>query len=425
MGARVYYPRARVILDVIFEDFAGGTDEAIHIIDAVPVEVEVSPNHHREADTARIELEYADFPIDPRTLRAVRVLVLLGSVDEPGDQLDASNPDHRVFMGFVDEPETVLSGDGDRVKFDARDATSLFLDYTCPAGLAIDIDSTLAVIVYGIMLQVPGVIGMPIEIAAGSASVNVAEKLGRTKWAPQKGDDAWTVLVELCGLLGLIPVIELDTLRILDAEGFRGVGAARFVYGQNLERLTYRRRLVETRSAQILVRCWDEQKRERREALYPPSPEVAKKIIGYDGLVADKDAPIVPHYISGSHTQADLDALARGLYEEAASDQIDGELQTRDMQDLDEAVDLWKAKNGDQLTVKLGRGEQAAIEGRTDGEALLYLVHHGWKIEAARAYVAALRKAEASAVSFYVRSASHRWSRTDGYQARIEFVNYV
>jgi hypothetical protein len=425
MAGRVYYPRSRVILDILFEDFAGGAGEAIHIIDAVPVEVEVVRNHHREADTAKIEIEYSDFPIDPRTLRAVRVIVLLGSVAEPTDQLDASNPDHRVFLGFVDEPQTVLSGDGDRVKLEARDATALFLDYAWPTGAAINIDSTLAVIVYGIQAQVPGAGGMPVEIVAGSASINVGEKLGRTKWAPQKGDDAWTVLVELCGLLGLVPVVELDKLRIIDAAAVQTATPARFVYGQNLEQLTYRRRLVESRSSQILVRCWDEQKRERREAIYPPSPEVAKKIVGYDGKIADVDAPQVPYYVSGSFTQADLDALAESIYEEAARNQIEGELQTRDMQDLDEAVDLWKAKNGDRMAVTLGRGEQAAIEGRTDGEALLYLVHHGWKIEAARAYIEALRTAEGAAVNFYTRRAVHRWARADGYQARIEFVNYV
>lgn len=426
MTARTYYPRCRVLLDLVLEDWAGGADESLQIIEAVPLEAEVQRNHHRAADTARIELDYASFPLDPRTLRAVRAIVLMGTVTEPGDELSADTAAHRAFLGFVDEPATSLADDGDTVVLEARDATSLFLDFKWAAGTAIDITQTLAALVSMILDTVPGVASMLVDFSEGAGDVVLADLVGRTKWAISPGDDAWTILVELCGLAGLIPVVEMDTLRIASAAEFKET-EARFVYGENVSRLSYRRKLVESRSAQIVVRCWDEQARETREAVYPPAPLSNRTKLGVDGQPAttSADDKKVPYYMSGAYSVADLQAIAEAIYEEGARRQIEGELETYDLRDLEDETDLWLLGNGAQLSVELGRGEWADISGMGHGEAVAYLEARGWAADVADAYAKTRELAEGVAVSFYVRTARHRWSRADGYKSTIDFINYV
>jgi hypothetical protein len=424
MGTRTYYPRARVYLEVLLEDFAGGADQQLHPLEAVPVDVEVVRNHHREADTARIELEYSQFPLDPRTIRAAQVVVLMGNVSSPGDELALTSTEHRVFLGFVDEPQITLDEDGDSVVLEARDATALWLDYRWPSGAGIDIARPLSDVVDEFLATVPGVAAMTVEWSEGAAVTVLADIVGRTKWSPQPGDDSWTLLVELLGLAGMIPVVELDKLAVKAAADVRTT-TAQFVYGSNVARLTYRRRLHKARSGQVLVRCWDEQAREMRESIYPATPATTRTKVGVDGKVATESDPIMPYYVSGSLSQADLDALAASVYEQAARKQIEGEVETYDLTDLHELTNLWLLGNGDQLEVRLGRTESYYLEGMSHGEAVAWLEGEGWASDVAEAYVSSREQAESLATSFYVRRATHRWSRTDGYSGRYEFINYV
>jgi hypothetical protein len=428
MAGRIYYPRCRVVLDVVLEDFAGGADDSIHIIEAYPLEVEIQRNDHRQADTAAIELDYRNMPIDPRTLRAVRVIVLMGTVDEPTEQLSADNEAHRAFLGFVDEPRIKLSDDGDRVMLEARDATALFLDYDWPAATAIDINRYLEAVVWDVLDMVPGASGLQEHIRwsdNGIRTYNLADLIGRTRWTPQPGDDAWTVLVELCGLAGLIPTINLDTLEILSAVDVR-TRSARFVYGENIASLEYGRRMYEARTAQIVIRAWDEQNRTLTEATYPATQAAQRTKIGINGKATRQSSPAVPYYVTGSYSQSDLEALAESLYEQAAKRQIEGEIETKDLRDLQSTTDLWLMSNGDEVQVSLGRGEAEALEGLAHSEAVAWLVQRGgWSESVAETYVAAFDNAESLATTFYVRRASHRWSHTDGYSCRLEFVNYV
>ena len=237
MPSRRYHPRCRVVLRVLLEDFAGGQSEDLHTFDVVPRSSDVTRNTHRQADRFALELDYRDFPIDPRTLRSVLVAVYLGDVGATEYELALQDRSRLAFLGYADEPETTLGGNGETVRLEGRDYTSLFLDHKWTS-TSIDIARGLQQVVEEIAAAVPGAEDMRIVFDPGTAATDLSTVLWRTIFATSPGDDAWTVLVDLCGRAGLIPVVDLDRLRIVSPGTF-GSAEAVFVYGHNVERLTY------------------------------------------------------------------------------------------------------------------------------------------------------------------------------------------
>jgi len=437
--ARAYYPRCGVILDVLLEDFAGGVSSTTYTIEAIPRKVEIKRNSHREADTVRVELDYRDLPLDPRTLRAVRMRVLLGDTRDPGVELSADVLRFQAFIGFADVPETMLAESGETVTLEGRDYTGQWLDQGWD-GTAIDISGPLSDVVLDVASHVTGMDGIGIEYSEGASGVMLSTILGKTKFAPHQGDDCWTVLVDLCGRAGLIPLFNFDTLQILSASDFSSApspdvgivpqfGGRRpaFLYGENVSRLTFKRRFNEQRTKQIEVRCWDAQKRLYTSAKYPPAPIILSKKISAKGKVSEQAAPILPYYVQGPYDPATLAAMAKRIYEEAARQQIEGEIETAEMVDLDGMTDLPLVGNGDGVVVTLGTPIVSAIDGMSDAEAVAFLSSgpRGLDPVVAGALVAARALAGKLATTFYVQSANHEWSRDEGYKLSLKFINYV
>lgn len=432
-----YYPRAIAVLDVLLEDFSDGSGSELPAVEAVPRTVEVRCNDHRTADTFRLELDYRDFPFDPRMLRAIHVRIFMGDVEDPAAELTADDKFWR-FAGFVDVPRTQLQDGGEVVTLEGRDYTGPFLD-TRWSGAAIDVTGSLSDVVRGIVGTVEGTEGLEIGFSQGAAELVLADLIGRTKFSARAGDDVWTVLVDLCGRAGLIPVIQLDMLLVLKAEDF-GVSRqdfmssgtftpqkAAFLYGENLTRLEFRRNFVEARTMQIEVRAWDEAKRTARSARFPSDPIIAKKRVSTKGKVTEVAAPILPYFVSGSYTDKALAELAESIYTEAARQQVEGTLETREMVDLDGSADLPGLANGDRITVTLGTALLADIAGMSEAEAVSFLTGGTNPMDpaVAKSIVTAFTRAQKLAVEFYVREATHKWSRDDGYALTVDFINFV
>lgn len=424
--AQVYYPRCRVAIQALLEDFVGGGTSEVIAFEVVPRRCSVRRNDHRTADEVRLELDYRDFPLDPRTLRSVLVAVGMADVNDPSTELDLSDTSTRVFIGYIDEPESVLDGDGDTVKMSGRDYSGLLLDHTWRDG-AIDISRGLGDVLASILEAVPGAEQIAIEFSQGANEVDLSTRIGRTLWTPQPKDDAWTIIVEMCLCAGLIATIELDTLVVRTSAEF-GTTRAAFVYGENLERLTFKRNFVEARSMQLRVIAWDEASRTSTEATYPTTPIVLRKRVLASGQVRQDAAPIITFTVAGTWTQGDLLDLAQSLYEEAAREQVEGELETREMVDAGGTVALPLLANGDAITVELGRSDDiTTILGMSEGEAVTFLTSAPRNMDptVAAALVASWTDAGALASTFYVKEAAHTWSRDDGYKLRVRFLNYL
>lgn len=437
--ARTYYPRARVVLQALIEDWrpfskdgvsqSGQLIEEFFTFDVIPRDAVVERNDHRTADTAQIELDYRDFPFDPRTCRDCKVSVYMGDAGDPAvvflpDDLEK----YLIFQGHVDEPESSLDSAGEMVRIRCRDFTALFLDKHYVGPKPVKIDRPLSAVVQDFIDATPGADGMIIAFAAGADDVDLSKIKGRTKWAPKPGDDHWTILVELCGFAGLIPVVELGALRIVNAgEIERERATANFIYGENVAKLQFSRKINEFRTKQIQVTCWDEQARETRVGIYPTTPIVKKQKITKKGKLKTDDEAILPFFISGTASQADCVQVARRIYEEMARSEVEGSVETMDLKDLYEETTLPLVKSGDALTVFLGTTLASSIVGMSEAEAVAFLTAkpRNFPEAAATALARSWWQAGDAATTFYVKKATHRWNRDSGYRFEANFINYA
>lgn len=80
--ARVYYPQARAILQVVFDGFGdAASDTEPVIIDVIPKSVSVQRNGYQQPDAWELTFEGSDLPVDPQQIRAGSVEIFLYSTD--------------------------------------------------------------------------------------------------------------------------------------------------------------------------------------------------------------------------------------------------------------------------------------------------------------------------------------------------------
>jgi hypothetical protein len=415
-----------VVVDLLLEDYAtGGASTTTHTFEAVPVEVEVARNAAREADTCRVVLSYRQFPLDPRAVRGAVVAVFLGHVEDPALSLPTDSASYRVFLGVVDRPETSLDDSSETVTLEGRDYTAYLLD--TPWSATVRLDVPLSQVVQAVLDGCPGTGGISVVWDdEAQRSQRLSDSLGRSAWTPRGKDDAWTVLTDLLGLVGLVPVVELDQLRITTADQL-GRQQAVLVYGANVSRLTYRRQERELRTAQVQVSAWDEGARELRQGIWPADAAAVRVLVGSDRRAARAEGRVIVHQVYGSYTAQQLQALAKALYDDAVRAQVEGTIETREMRDGDGETDLWLLAAGDSVAITLGKVDSGAISGMSRGEAVAYLTagHRGLDTAVAEALVTSWEQAEDLATVFQVRRATHRWTVDDGYSLVVEFQDYI
>lgn len=420
MPRSISYPRCRLLLGVLLYD-----DDEPRWIDGIePSRAEWVNNNHREADKAKIVVDYASLPLDPRLIRSVWVGLWLGDVEDPTADISLDDDRFQAFVGYADEPSTRQDDQGDWLSLDCRDYTGLFLDARWPGGF-LRIDRPLSEVVAALLDLVPGAADMDVVFADGVESLRLSDQLGRTSYTPDDGDDLWTVIVDLFGRVGLIPVVRLTTLRIETATTF-GQHRAGFVYGQNVKTLETRRQLNRASNSAVEVIAYNEATGERKTAVYPSST-AGDQIVTGSGAVVEAATTKTPYYLSGSYSQGDLDLIAQRVYEQRARQAVEGELTTADLWDLDEETRLPLLSNGDAIELRLTDGLSADIRDMTEGEAVAYLTSgpNPMNRAVAEALAHSQAQAQALAVVFYVTQARHRWSTDDGYEVSVAFANFV
>ena len=430
----IYYPRAKAVIKVLLDSDDG---EQVHTFDAVPRSVEIKRNTQLEADTFDLTLDYGDFPLDPRSLRAVQVGLFLGDVGGADREDQIMSAKYRAFLGYADVPSTDLSEDDQSVRLTGRDYTGLFLDDIWKPQNKIEIDQTMQSVLEYIISKVPGAEDIKTEFSAQASSgknTKLSDLLGKTIWTQRgKDDDSWTVLVDLFGAVGLLPVIVLDTLTIVAPGEVRDVQAY-LQYGQNINRLEFSKNLNNIRRRQIKIVSWDAAAGVSRSATYPEKPIIIAKRISTKGKVKNETAPIVTFSVSGSQSKAELLARARNIYEQEARQQIEGKLETSEMrvpstydkaQKQENDVQLCALANGDSVVVQLSAIDRAGLLALNYSEAVETLVANGMRSSVARALISSLKQANRLAISFYVKTATHSWDRDAGYTLNVNFINFL
>lgn len=420
----VYHPRMRALLDILPDGFGADEADSAPAYDVIPRSVEIERNGFREADKFTLELDYSDFPFDPRSIRSCRVAIHLQDTGDPQRDIAWNDRSSLRFVGFVDEPKTSWSEGGEVVRFTGRDYTGVLLDSKWD-GTMVRVDRPFATVVREVVSQAPGAEEVSIDMPANLATAVIAGRLGKKKWAPPKNATVWGVLVELCQLLGVLPNFELDTLVIRAADDFAS-GSALLLWGFNVLNLEFSRNLTEIRTKQIRVKSWDPVAGVSREGTWPIEPIIVKKRVSTKGKVTLDAAPLETFNVQGSFSPEQLRDIARGIYEEGARQQIEGMLETREMADLI-GDDLTRLANGDALVVQLSKDDPSTFTGLSSAAAVRRLVEGPARMrpEVARALVVASRNADRLASTFYVQRATHRMDRENGYSLRVAFINYV
>lgn len=428
------YPRAVVQLKCLFEDQLGGAVPAF--ITAVPRSITIDRNSARKADTCSVELDYRDFPLDPRTLSDVLISAHLEGVltaDTPMIPNDVPFVGNLRFIGLVDEPHVSLSTNGQTVRLEARDYTGIWLDKRWGTGpeetLLTPPKTTLSALVSLMAAQVTPL--LPVVFTdPTAAALDVNRATGKAVFTPDSDDEsAWDVLCALCDLFALVPVFELDQL-VIRTPSAPSTRTLQMVYGQNIDRLEITRNMKRNRGKQVKLVAWNPILGQAVEAVWPTAAEALAlnpPKLTEKGNPTKASVKQVQYNIEGPYDPASLLVLAKRVYTELAQNQLQGELETRELGDFFGA-DLLATANGDVLLCQLGPEDQASVAGMSTAEAVGFLSNPmrvgALSPAAAQALMTSWSAAQNLATKFYVVEASHHWDR-DGYRLKIKFRDFI
>jgi hypothetical protein len=434
----IYYPRCVVVLSCLFDDQVGGPGTPA-TFPAIPLSVEVNRNSARKADTCRLELDYRDFPLDPRIVQDIIVEVHMEDVRDGTAPLVPLRTNLR-FIGRVDVPSTELGSNSQTVSMEARDYTGIWLDFRWPQTESVEgVDFptlptppgiTLQAVVELMKARVTPVLGPVVFTDPKAAASDVYLRTGRTTFISEDDDTAWDVLSALCDLWGLVPVFELDVLTIRTPTE-PSTRSALLIYGQNVESLKFSRNLKQNKRKQVLIKCWNPVLGVAIDAEWPlpthPDYNLVSRLS--EAKVPVQTVQRVQYHIEGNYTDIDLSQIAQRVYTELSQNQVEGELETREMRDLIFGDSLLGLANGDLLICKLGTEDLASIASMSAAQAIAFLADFAkpgrMNPAAALALVDAWTAAQALSIKFYITETTHRWDRDEGYQLTVRFRDFV
>lgn len=445
---RYYYPRCLAVIGLVLEDQIPGSPGVPlpPTYTVIPRHAEVLRNDARTADTCSLELDYRDFPFDPRAIRGAHVSVHVDDVLDPTFPL-IPNPLNARFIGILDDMEANHEGDGERVTLRCRDYTSLAIDLKWAALLQQapapalpvpwPITGPLSAVIEAIRALVWPLTKPAIFLDPSVPAQSLALKMGRTTWTARADDTVWDVLTDMCAVFGQVPVWNLDQLEIRPP-AFPKVAAATFIYGQNLEKLVFKKDYRNKKAKPIKVVAWNPTLGVAVEAQYPPLGDPrAKKFRQQAGVggVAGGGGAATPtgrteylqYSVEGNYTPVDLLAIAIGLYNESQQETT-GSLETCDLSDL-AFLPLLGLSNGDPISVTLWPEVMASIESMTPPEAIAFLADpfrpNSLSPPVAAALVDVWTKAQTLQILWHVKSSLLTWDAEDGVKLKIDFENYL
>ena len=387
-----YYPQGAVSLKILFEDFSDtlygppqiilGTKELI----VVPRKLTVNLNNYKTACTFDMELEYKNFPFDPRCIKACGVTIHLEDMESlyknDGITRNLLTPTegNAILTGFVDE-ESINFNDMDRiVHFEGRDQTALLIDqkYTqittpvlvnvlpvIPTSESIvPINQNLPVdqAIERFLATFPALIKIKVKslvVDANGASVvlptlgSYHPDFGTNELAGHKNvtqhSSYWDIIQDAVAAAGLIAYMRLDTIYISNARTLYSPSKAiKMIYGYNIKTLEYKRKLGRHKGFNVAVRSFNSKTKTAITARIPYDAsqdwcraiglpfktEITVPKLNPDGTLADdtgQPAPYIALQIANISDQDALTAMGQNVFEELIRQDIEGNLETHEM----------------------------------------------------------------------------------------------
>ena len=385
-------------------------DERNIIFSVLPLEVEIARNTVKDADTATITIDFRDVPVDPRIIRACLVTVTVGLVD--ADEFEAGvteqklrddgslfsivdrNPGQELsfqsttrYIGFAEEWNVDFTDDGDTIKIMCRDVSGLLRDQKLPEGRGIDMNLPIAQGVEGLLNSFSSLRGLlvkfgtpvdegdPLEVLVPdfgpvpSESIPEAQKSRKGKQAKAKRrgnqrQSVWDHLLDVCNKLGLVPSMRGFTLFLLEPRVLSSNlrDARRMVWGRNIKRLGFARKMGGVKSDTIEVRSFDASIGRTRWARYPVlDNEPSSGILGKEGSpqpvvsrpndVSPNGSPqeqVLTYFVGAVSDLETLERIAQNTFNEISRQEIEGSLETDEVDSFD------SQREGDLLDLQPG-----------------------------------------------------------------------
>lgn len=453
-----YYPKAAMTLRAVFEDFNNkttATEAKSYEFVVRPSRVSVAINDYTQADTFSAEIDYKQFPFDPRCIRSLGVTIHLE--DTGGvENLIVPKTSNTRFIGFVDEEGIDFDENARTVRLEGRDYTALLLDTPYilgPLSLATPLEALLKQIVSGL----PATAKLEIVNRTGSTLPTLSQyapdynSMGMSANGKSK-ENYWDKIQDLAQRAGLVVYIELDKLIVTRPRAlYRRDQAIQFVYGKNLKKLSFKRKLGRQKGFNVRVvslpvgekktidaKIPEEATEDwckhfginRKRVTIPKFSKVQGKSVGED-TTAEEDAPFLTFSIPNIKSKDHLVTVGEGVFEELGRQQIEGSMTTMDMkqkqfvaasQDF-KSFDLLGIRNATPISIDIELKDMENMRRiSTDDERVQYLLGKNYDPGVAHAIARAYGQFD---MLFYTKSVEYTFDEGSMFEIKVDFINYI
>lgn len=456
----VFYPQGCITLGVVFENF-DGSQQTTQQLQANPLNVytftmqakniSVQINDYLTADTFTAEIDFKQFPFDPRAIRNCKVDIAMqdmGSIynaDGTPNQI-VPTEDNINFQGFVDEDSIEFDENKRIVKLEGRDFTGLFLD-TVWTGKTINTDLPLDVLIKNIIAGVPTFNNISVVNLTGVSPLPALASFAPDFNDPQEqkinahpNASYWDIIQDLVVRAALICYIAIDELIITSPRVlYNESQALRMVYGSNLTDLEFKRKLGRKKGFNIAVRSYDFTNKAPVLAKIPLKATAAwlKAMnlqataiqipqINTDGSPGtSKDAPYTSFRFQDM-TLAQAISKGQDIFEQMGRQQMEGSLTTRDMQFpqvTGPCVSAFDFEVGTAIKIEILQDDLKRISQIEDPDTRYnYLINQGFSNKVAQALSQSLGK---FSLTFYTKSVELSIEEDQGFKMKVNFINYI
>lgn len=464
----VYYPQAVISMRVVLEDLGDKSAKLnkIYAFNVVARRIRVSINDYTEADTFDAEIDFKNFPFDPRSIRSAGISIHLEDrkkLFKTINQLNLIEPseDSAIFLGYVDEDRIRLSEETRTVHLEGRDFTALFLDREY-LGTPIQLSKPVDQVIQDLVDQVPEVAqspeGLVVENRTGIDPLPVLAKL-----APDLGAKSgvkngrprrtyWDQIQNIIEKAGLIAYMELDKLVISRPRNlYKKERAKLFVYGANVKELEFKRKLGRQKGFNIRVVSLIPERKEVIDAKIPeeasdeflqqmglPKERIQVQTVNANGEKGEpKDAPFITFRVRDVANKEQLVAIGEKTFEEVGRQQIEGSLTTKEMAVCEDGglnrerslFSISQARVGMPIEIDIDQGDLEGLpsvfkgnDSQRKARIRKFLIARCYDPVVADAYAEALTKFD---TPFFTKSIEFVLDQENGFDAEIEFLNFI
>ncbi len=445
----VYYPRHLLRIAAVLEDFAAGAtsiDQAVEWT-CVPRRARLERNDIHTADRLQLDLDFREFPFDPRLVRAASVAYF--AADTGGRSLDATDRSLLRFVGVVDVPEMGLGEDDQRVSLECRDYTALLLGVRAGAEMAVALDRPMDDVLGELLAGLPGEQASALRLVLrpdGTAwpTVSAGGRHG-ARLVVEPKDTLWSLVRRVVEQSGLVVFVELDQLVVSTPRNADGTQRpAHAVFGRNLTSLRMRRN-TQNLTRPVRLTQYDPATRQTTSATFPPlegaggrsrtgtRPSVAIRATP-GATVASQAAEAEEFAVRGHCTEDELRQGAERVYRARARTEIEGSLSTAEMrlptvdadrQPTGQTLDVLGLSTNDTLVVEIGEQARLAFDARRDSASRAReLIRLGYPATVAGALVRSWEHLDRIRLPFVVRKATFTLDE-NSFGADVDFQNLL